>query len=211
MSYVVEELNDCSSKFIFDLENVDLSSQIEKVLLEKQKKANLKGFRKGKVPLSIVSRMYKDEAQKNALMEVVSRHIFDVLEEKKISSLGTPQLVDLNYDQDSCSVKFQVVVEYIPSIAINDYSHLKFEKEKSSVSNEDVEKLINGELEQLAQLVEIKDVALDKGHTAVIDFQGEKENGERPENMKGEEHLLEIGSNTFIPGFEDALTGHEEG
>ena len=211
MSYVIEELSNCSSKFIFDINNVNLSHQVDQALIEKQKTADMKGFRKGKVPLSIVARVYENEVQRKALMDFVSHHITDVLEEKKFSVIGTPQLLGLNYEKESQSIKFEVIVEYFPNVKINDFMHLSFKKESAKVSDNDIQKLIDNELDQFSQSVEIKDVALDKGHTAVINFQGEKENGEKPGNMKGEEYLLEIGSHAFIPGFEDALLGMRKG
>ena len=88
-------------------------------------------------------------------------------------------------------------------------SSLSFTRDSVEVSDEDVESLTKNYLNSKAEMVAIDDegTTLDNGHFAVLNFQGVKEDGERPENMKGEEYVLEIGSGQFIPGFEEKMVG----
>ena len=122
--------------------------------------------------------------------------------------MGYPKFENMKYDGKN-SVEFDALVEIFPEIEMKDFSNLEFKKEELSVSDDDVESLKKNYLESKAEMVEITDenTEITKGHFAVINFQGQKEDGERPENMKGEEHLLEVGSGQFIPGFEDGMMG----
>lgn len=111
------------------------------------------------------------------------------------------------------SVKFDAIIEIIPQIDLVDISSLNFTKEAITLEEQEVEKTIKGMLESKATMVEEKDesTSLQNGLFAVFNFEGEKENGERPPEMKADEHLLEIGSGQFIPGFEEGMIGMKKG
>jgi trigger factor len=96
---------------------------------------------------------------------------------------------------------------------VKDYKGLEFKKEDDSVSDEDFNNTLNQYLGSKAEMKEIedKDKALENGLFAVMNFEGEQEDGEKPENMAGKEFLLEIGSNQFIPGFEEQMVGMKAG
>ncbi len=210
MSYTVEDVNGCTKKLSFNIENIDLTKEIEVSLKEKQKTSNLKGFRKGKAPLSMIQQMYGPQIENDALYRFISSQFMDAVQKEGIRALGLPNFANTKYESGK-SVSFEAVVETLPDFKLKDISGLSFKKESTEVAEEDILKVRDQYLERKAEMVEKKDVALENGLFAVINFEGEKEDGERPANMKGEEHLLEIGSNTFIPGFEEGLIGLKAG
>ncbi|MBI2521802.1 MAG: trigger factor [Bdellovibrio sp.] len=212
MSYIVESLNDCTKKFVFNFETVDLSTEIKNAIARKQKTVSFKGFRAGKAPLAMVEQMYGPQMEHEALNQFVQTQFFDAVENEKVRVVGYPSFENMKYDKGK-SVSFDAIVEIFPEVVLKDYSHYSFKKDAVTVTDDDVEALKKNFLSSKAEMIEVKDTnaKLDKGLFAVINFEGEKENGERPDNMKATEYLLEIGNGAFIPGFEEGLCGMQKG
>ncbi|MFW5887686.1 MAG: trigger factor [Bacteriovoracia bacterium] len=213
MPYTIEDLDGCTKKLLFNFDAVDLSEQINSALVKKQKEANLKGFRKGKAPLSVIKQFYGPQAENDALYQFISKEYYDAVQKENLRIIGYPQFTNTNYEADQKKVNFEVKVEIFPELELKDHSSYEFTKEDAQVTDEELDNIRKRYLESKAQMINIEDenVTVEKGHTAVINFQGVKEDGERPANMKGEEYLLEIGSGQFIPGFEEGLMGMKKG
>lgn len=212
MSYTVETVNGCTKKIIFNFATLDLTNEIKTALVKKQKSANLKGFRKGKAPLAMVEQLYRPQVESEALNSFVQNQFYEAVQKEELRVVGYPSIENMKYEPGT-SVSFDALVEIFPEVEIKDMSKLTFNRDSVAVEEADVEKLIKNYLEGKAEMKEVADdkAALAKGHFAVMNFQGEKADGERPENMKGEEFLLEIGSGNFIPGFEDGMIGMKKG
>ncbi len=213
MPYTVENVNDCTRKLIFTFDSVDLSKEIETALKQKQKTAKLKGFRPGKAPLSVIQKFYGPQVENEALYSFVSKEFYNAIQEEKIQPIGYPKFDNTKYESEKKSVEFEATVEIFPEFTVKGYEKYKFEREDDSFKEEDIEKVQNQLLESKSELVAIEDdsVKLSDGHFAVLNFQGEKEDGEKPANMKGEEFQLEIGSGQFIEGFEEGMKGMKKG
>lgn len=212
MAYTVEEVNGCTKKLKFNFSDVDLSSQIQSALKEKQKSANLKGFRKGKAPLSMIQQVYGPQVENDALYRFVSEEFYKAIQEENIRPVGYPNFGNTDYS-DGSKVSFEATVETFPEVEIKDYSKYSFSKEDDKVTDKDVEELKNRYLAPKSEMVEVKDekAKLQEGQFAVFNFEGEKPDGSRPDNMKAEEFVLEIGSGQFIPGFEEKMIGMKKG
>lgn len=210
MSYSVEEINGCTRKLSFNFTDIDLTKEIDSALKEKQKTANLKGFRKGKAPLGMIQQMYGPQVENDALYKFISNQFMEAVQSEGIRAVGVPQFENTKYESGK-SVSFEATVEIFPEVAVKPIEGYTFEKNAVEVKDEDVQKTIQQYLEGKAEMKEVEGATVENGKFAVINFQGEKPDGERPENMKGEEFLLEIGSNTFIPGFEEGLVGMKAG
>lgn len=98
MSYSIETVNDCTKKICFNFESLDLSKEIEQELREKQKNTELKGFRKGKAPISMVKQIYGQELEGNAINRFIQNEFFSAVEKEKIRVIGHPSFENLNYD-----------------------------------------------------------------------------------------------------------------
>jgi len=211
MGYTLENVNDCTKKIVFSFEDVNLKTQIESALKEKQKSANIKGFRKGKAPLNIIEQAYGPQVENDALSRFVSEEFYKAIQEEKLKAVGYPQFSNTKFEGKS--VSFEAVVEIFPEFELKDYSSYEFTKDDATVTEEDVKNLKESYLGPKTEMVEVKDAdtTLDKGHSAVFNFEGEKPDGTRPDNMKATEFVLEIGSGQFIPGFEEGMTGMKKG
>lgn len=211
MSYSVESINGCTKKLVFNFEGVDLSTQIEDALKEKQKNSNLKGFRKGKAPMNFVKQVYGAQAENDALYRFVSQEFYKAVQEEKLQAVGYPAFGNTKFENDN--VSFEATVEIFPEVEVKDFSSYEFTKGDDTVTDADFEEMKNRYLAPKAEMVEVTDEnkTLENGLFAVFNFEGEKPDGTKPENMKAEEFLLEIGSGQFIPGFEEGMVGLKKG
>lgn len=212
MSYTIQDVNGCTKKLVFNFDKVDLSTQIKAALVAKQQNSNLKGFRKGKAPLEMVQKLFGPQVENDALYRFISEQYYEAMKKENIRAVGYPQFVNTKYESGK-NVAFEATVEVIPEIKLKDYSKLSFKKDSDTVSDEDFETLKKNYLAGKAEVAEVKDAAhkLAKGDHAVFNFEGEKADGSKPENMKAQDYMLEIGSGQFIPGFEDGMTGMKKG
>lgn len=212
MSYTIQDVNGCTKKLVFNFDKVDLSSQIKAALTAKQQNSNLKGFRKGKAPLEMVQKMFGPQVENDALYRFISEQYYEAMKKENIRVVGYPQFGNTKYESGQ-SVAFEATVEVIPDFELKDYSKLAFKKDPETVSEEDYETLKKNHLSNKAEIAEVKDAdhKLVKGDHAVFNFEGEKADGTKPENMKAQEYVLEIGTGQFIPGFEDGMTGMKKG
>ncbi len=211
MSYTIQEVNGCTKKLVFNFEQVDLSKEIKEALVAKQQNSNLKGFRKGKAPLEMVQKLFGPQVENDALYRFISEQYYQAVKKENIRAIGYPEFGNTKYEAKN--VAFEATVEIIPEFELKDYSKLTFKKESDAVSAEDFETLKKNYLSSKAEVTEVKDekATLNKGDFAVFNFEGEKADGSKPDNMKAQEYMLEMGSGQFIPGFEDGMIGMKKG
>ena len=177
---------------------------LDKSFEKNVKKAKVDGFREGKCPRNIFEKKYGVESLFNDAIDSILPSIYtEVLKESKLEPIVQPNIDIKSVDKDSVEFEFTIITT--PSVKIKKYKGLKVEKEKVKVTKEEIKEEIEKMRNQYAEIA-IKDGKIEKGDTAVIDFEGFKD-GVAFEGGKGENYPLEIGSNTFIPGFEDELIG----
>ena len=212
MSYTIQNVNGCTKKFIFNFDKVDLSKEIKDAVVAKQASSNLKGVRKGKAPLEMVQKMFGPQIENDALYRFISNEYFEAVKKENIRAVGYPQFGNTKYEAGK-TVAFEATVEVIPDFELKDYKSYTFKKESETVTDEDFDTLKKNYLSSKSEIAEVKDAAhkLAKGDHAVFNFEGEKADGSKPENMKAQEYMLEIGSGQFIPGFEDGMIGLKKG
>ena len=171
---------------------------------------NVPGFRKGKVSRQVFNRMYGEEAlYEDALNAVLPEAYEAAVKEAGIDPVAQPKIdVDSMEKGQDWVIKAEVTVK--PEVKLGDYKELTVEKQDREVTEEDVDARIKREQEAQAELVIKEDEAAENGDTVVIDFEGFL--GEETfEGGKGENYSLELGSNSFIPGFEGQLVGTKAG
>ncbi len=208
MSYTIQNINGCTKKLLFSFDKIDLSKEINAALVKKQSTANLKGFRAGKAPLDMIKKFYGPQIENEALYQFVSAQYMDAVKKENLRAVGYPSFDNTKYEAGQ-SVSFEAIVEIFPEVEVKDYSSYTFKKDDTKVTEKEMEDFKNRYLSSKSQMKEVTDAnkKLEKGHFAAISFTGEKADGSKPENMKAEDFLLEIGSGQFIPGFEDGIIG----
>ena len=172
------------------------------------KKVKVDGFREGKCPRNVFEKKYGVESLYNDAIDFVLPSLYtEVLKESKLEPIIQPSIDVKSIDKNGIEIEFTITTK--PEVIIKKYKDLKVKKDKVKVTDEEIEKEIERLRDQYAE-IEIKEGKIKKGDTAVIDFEGFKD-GKAFDGGKGENYPLEIGSNTFIPGFEDALIGLKSG
>ena len=168
----------------------DFDAAVTKKLNEISKTVSMAGFRAGKVPFAMIEKKYKGNAMSEALDDIIRDGVNDLLKEKDLRPVFTPD-VDLKKFEEGKDIEFTVSMDVMPEIELKDFSAIKIEKVMADVPEEE-------------------DRATVKGDIAVIDFVGSID-GVEFNGGKGEAYPLEIGSNSFIPGYEDQLIGKKVG
>lgn len=166
---------------------------------------NVPGFRKGKVTRQVFNKMYGEASlYEDALNAVLPEQYEEALKEAGIEPVDQPK-IDVKSMEAGQPWVIEANVTVKPEVKLGEYKALTVEKQDREVSDADVDAELEEKREQQAELV-LKDEAAAEGDTVVIDFDGSKD-GVPFDGGKGENHSLEIGSNSFIPGFEEQLIG----
>ena len=173
-----------------------------------RKNAKVNGFRKGKVPRNVYEKNYgKESLYEEAINIVLSDAYTKALEDNNLVPIIYPKIDVKEIDENALTILFTITTK--PDVNIKKYTGLKVKKEKVNITKEEIDNEIGNLLEKYADIV-VKDGKIEEGDTAVIDFEGFKD-GVAFEGGKGENYPLEIGSNSFIPGFEEQLIGLKSG
>ncbi|MDR3190930.1 MAG: trigger factor [Lactobacillaceae bacterium] len=168
------------------------------------------GFRKGKMPKPVFIKMYGEEALYNEALNIALPDVYpDAVAEAGIVAVGQPQINAESMDKGAAWV-LTAEVEIAPEIELGEYKGVKVAKADTEVSDADVDAELASMQANQAELVLVEDQAATNGDTVVIDFDGSVD-GDHFEGGKGENYSLELGSGSFIPGFEDQLVGHKAG
>ncbi|MEG0290015.1 MAG: trigger factor [Erysipelotrichaceae bacterium] len=170
------------------------------------KKVNLPGFRPGTAPENLVKKyVSKQNTLMEAIDEVASAALMKGIEEHSLQMIARPSLDVDKIDEEEVTLKFVVTVK--PEVKLGDYKGLAIKKAAVKVSKAEIEEEAKKLQEKFAEMViRGEDEAIENGDTAVIDFEGFKDDIAF-EGGKGDNYPLEIGSNSFIPGFEEQLIG----
>ena len=185
------------------------SKALDKAFIKKQKTAKVDGFRKGKVPRDIYEKHFgKESLFIDAADSVLQDAYTKAMEESKLIPVVQPAVDLKSLDENGVEFTFKIVTK--PEVKVNKYKGLKIEPEKVEVTEEEINHELGHLLEKYTELITKEEGSVESGDVAVIDFEGFKD-GVAFDGGKGENYSLEIGSNTFIPGFEEQVIGMKTG
>lgn len=205
---VKKEGNKVTLKITVD--NNKFEEAVNKAYNKTKGKYNIPGFRKGKAPKVVIETQYGKGVFYNDAIDMLFPEVYpEAIKELNIDPIDRPDL-DIEEISKDNGLVMVVNVEVKPEFELGAYKGIEISKVDNTVSEEDVEARLNEMVNRNARLTSVEDKALENGDTAVIAFEGFK-NGVAFEGGKGENYNLVIGSNTFIPGFEDQLVGKKAG
>ena len=177
----------------------------KKALNKLSRKVKIDGFRQGKVPIAVVkARIGKGKILEEATDMILQANFAKALEEAKVEPIAQPALSVDKIDEEEFQVKILVPVE--PEVELGEYKGLEIKKTRVTVTKKEIEEQLANYQSQFAELSVKEGGKVAKGDTAVIDFEGFID-GVAFEGGSGENYPLEIGSGSFVPGFEDQLIG----
>ena len=193
-------------KLTFNVEAEKFEEAMKKVYTKTAKYFNIPGFRKGKAPMQLVERQYGSAIfYEDAFNELAPELYDEAIKEKKVEAVSRPN-IDIVQMEKGKELIFTATVETKPEVELGKYKGIEIKKIEYTTSDKDIEHELGHMAQRNARLVTIEDRAVEKGDIVTIDFDGSVD-GVKFEGGKAENHELEIGSNTFIPGFEEQIIG----
>ena len=208
MKRVVNKLENSKVEVICDVEQEAWKELQQKAFQKLAGNLEVKGFRKGKVPADIAKKHIDQGSIFNEAINLSLQPAFEeVLREEKLQPFARPSVDVTKVSDTELQLKFIIVLA--PEVKLGNYKGLGIKKEAVKVEEKEVDEAIEKLLAQNASLV-VKEGEAKKGDTVVFDFVGSVD-GKEFEGGKAENYSLELGSNQFVPGFEDQLVGHKAG
>ena len=200
----IEDISAVKKKLSFDIPWVDVKNELDSVYRSVGKKAKIKGFRPGKIPREILEKNYREEAEGETIANLVNRYYFETLKEKEILAVTQPEIEEKGIEAEK-DFSFSATVEVEPVVEPQDYLGLELEKEELVVTDADLETKMLEIRNMFATMEEMaEDRGIQTGDFVTFDFNGTLA-GEHLKELKSDNHMLEIGSKTFVPGFEEQL------
>ena len=203
-----EKKENSTYELVIEVGAAEFQSAIDKVYSRQKNRINVPGFRKGKAPRKMVEKMYGAEIFFEDAISLAYPDAYEAaLKEAGIDPVAYPQLEVLDVSADGFTFKATVTVK--PEASIQDYKGLPVGKAEVKVSAADIKGELKPYIDRASRLVSVERKAK-KGDTAVIDFEGFRD-GVPFQGGKGENYSLELGSGSFVPGFEDQVIGMKAG
>ena len=191
----------------FEIDVDTIKKGLDEAFVETKKKITVPGFRKGRVPRQIFDQMYGEESlYQDALNKVLPQAYSDAVKEAGIEPVDQPQINIKSMDKDQPWV-LTASVDVKPEVKLGDYKGMEVPKQDTTVSDADVDAELEKKRQQQAELVLKEDKPAEKGDTVVIDYEGSIDS-KKFDGGSADNYSLELGSGSFIPGFEDQLIGH---
>lgn len=210
MSVQVENLEKNMAKLTIEVSAEELEKAIQGAYLKQKSKINMPGFRKGKAPRAMVEKMYGvgifyEDAANALIPEAYSKAV----DESGLDIVSQPS-IDVVQLESGKPFVFTAEVAVKPEVTLGEYKGLEVPKAELEVSEEDIAAELKKEQEANSRIVDVDDRAVENGDTVKLDFEGFVD-GEAFAGGKGDDYPLVIGSNSFIPGFEEQLIGAKIG
>lgn len=210
MKVTAERIDNHQVVLELEVPQVEVSKAIEKAYAKLANKINIPGFRKGKAPRKVIENRVGKQAILDEAFDIVAPKAYsEALTEQNLEPVGNPKIDVVVLEEDKDLV-FKATITAKPEITLGDYKGLKIEKTAVEVTEEQVEAQVNKMLENAAKMVIVEDAEIQDGDFAVIDFEGFVD-GVAFEGGEGKGYPLQIGSGSFIPGFEEQLIGAKAG
>ena len=192
--------------FTVEADAAEFEKAVNGAYLKNKSSIYIPGFRKGKAPRAVVEGMYGAEVFYQDALDELAPEAFDLgLKESGLRMVGSPSVSDVKVNDDK-SASFTFEVTLYPEVTLGEYKGLSAEKPAVSVDEAEVEHELDKQRKQNARQISVDDRAAEMGDTVNIDFDGFLD-GERFDGGKAEGYSLELGSHSFVPGFEEQVVG----
>ena len=204
-----EKLEKSQVALTIEVGAAEFEAAVEKAYQKMRRKINVPGFRPGKAPRKMIERMYGAEVFFEEAINIAFPEAYEAaVEQEKLQVVGYPA-VEMVGEVTKDGFTFKATAPVYPEVTLGEYKGLKAEKPEVKVTAADVDERLKTLADRNTRLVSV-DREAKSGDTAVIDFEGFL-NGKPFEGGKGENHNLELGSGSFVPGFEDQVIGMKAG
>jgi len=210
MDFTLKNKENNRACFNIEITEKEFEKAIQKAYLKNRNKFNIPGFRKGKAPRKIIELNYGEGIfYEDALNIILPQAYEEAVESLELEPVDSPE-VDIEQLEKGKPVILKIEVTVKPEVKLGNYKSIEVEKVEYNVTDEDVERELKAIQEKNARIVDASDREIKEGDIVTIDFKGFID-GEQFEGGTAENQRLEIGSNTFVQGFEEQLIGKKKG
>ncbi|MGB3210539.1 MAG: trigger factor [Desulforhopalus sp.] len=205
MEINVEEINALTRKITVTLPEDIVQPKLNEAYDKLKKETKMKGFRRGKVPRSVIIKYYKAQVEAETGEKLVQDTYFDAIEKQGIDPIVHPEIQDVKYNDDG-TFTFIAEVDVRPEFELAEYKGLEVEKEEILVTDEEIQLELAEMQKKMAALRSVTDRAIQNDDVVIVDFQGYHE-GEPMPQVKNDNYSVDVGSGNMGAEFEEKLLG----
>ena len=209
MDIEIEEVDSCNKKIKFVIPYNNYKKEVDKYYQKLGREVKVPGFRKGKVPASLLEKQFGPDVKKEVLSNLISNELNKAIAEKDLRAIGQPHLLEVNAEEDT-DISVSASVEVLPSIDIKDYSSIEMEMKIPRITDEEVDQTIETFRQRKAKTVEIIDRSVQEKDLIKIDFTSML--GDKPfEGGAVKDEIIQVGGGQLIEGLDKGMIGMEIG
>ncbi len=209
MEVVVEDVSALTKKISITLPKKGVQKKLEKAYGKLQRETKIKGFRRGKVPRSVIIKHYQGQVEAEVGEKLVQESYFDAIEQEKVDPVVHPDISDPVFQEDG-TFTYVANIDIRPEFDLADYKGIEVEKDSTPISDAAIEIEIEELRRDMAPLRSAADRAVEEGDVVVVDFEG-FHNGKAMKEVKNENFSVDVGSGKLSPEFEEKLVGMKQG
>jgi trigger factor len=209
MDVNVEEINTLTRKITVTLPEDSVRSKLNQAYDKLKKETKMKGFRRGKVPRSVIEKYYKAQVEAETGEKLVQDTYFDAIEKQGVDPIVHPEIKEVKYNDDG-SFTFVAEVDVRPTFDLGQYKGLEVEKEDILITDEEIQLELEKMQKNLAALRSVTDRPIQKEDVVIVDFQGFHDGAPMPQ-VKNDNYSIDVGSGNMGVEFEEKLIGMNKG
>ncbi|MEK9627397.1 MAG: trigger factor [Nitrospinota bacterium] len=209
MEIEIEDVDSCNKKIKFVIPFKNYKGEIDKYYKKLGREVKVPGFRKGKVPTSLLEKQFGPDVKKEVLSNLISSELNKAIVEKDLRAIGQPHLLEVNAEEGT-DISVSASVEVLPSVDIQDYSKIEMEMKIPKITDEEVDQTIEAFRQRKAKNVEVTDRPVQEKDLIKIDFTSML--GDKPfEGGQAQDQIIQVGGGQLIEGLDKGMIGMEIG
>ena len=205
MKIEIEDVDSCNKKIKFVVPHQDYKKEVDKYYQKLGRQVKVPGFRKGKVPASLLEKQFGPDVKKEVLSNLISDHLNQAIAEKELRAIGQPHLLEVNAEEGT-DISVSASLEVLPSVDIQDYSGMEMEMKVPRITDEEVDQTIETFRQRKAKTIEITDRPVEENDLIKVDFTSKM--GDQPfEGGIAQDQAIRVGSGQLIEGLDKGMVG----
>jgi len=209
MKIEIEDVDSCNKKIKFEIPYKVYKKEIDKYYQKLGREVKVPGFRKGKVPVSLLEKQFGPDVKKEVMSNLISDHLNKAIAEKELRGIGQPHLLEVNAEEGT-DISVTASLEVLPSVDIKDYSGVEMELKIPRITDEDIDLTLEAFRKRKAKTLPITDRPVQEDDLIKVDFTSKM--GDEPfEGGTAQDQAIRVGSGQLIEGLDKGMVGMEIG
>lgn len=205
MKIEIEDVDSCNKKIKFVVPHHEYKKEVDKYYQKLGRQVKVPGFRKGKVPASLLEKQFGPDVKKEVLSNLISDHLNQAIAEKELRAIGQPHLLEVNAEEGT-DISVSASLEVLPTVDIQDYSGMEMEMKVPRITDEEVDQTIETFRQRKAKTIEITDRPVEENDLIKVDFTSKM--GDQPfEGGTAQDQAIRVGSGQLIEGLDKGMVG----